>query len=138
MWRYGWAVLVLALIGGCESNHEYLLKQGYQPAFVDGFDAGCVSGRQVAGSISGEYRKDVPRYLKDPQYAEGWNDVSASARACWRTRSAMSTGNVTGTNGNVPGSRRRTVTRLGLIARNKSFSANRPGQKPATMVHRSL
>lgn len=34
--------------------------------------------------------------------------------------------------------RRRTVTRLGLIARNKSFSANRPGQKPATMVHRSL
>ena len=32
MWRYGWAVLALALIGGCEANHEHLLKQGYPPA----------------------------------------------------------------------------------------------------------
>lgn len=81
MWRYAWALLALALIGGCESNHEYLLKQGYPPAFADGFDAGCVSGRQAAGSMSGEFRKDVPRYLKDPQYAEGWDDGFRQCRA---------------------------------------------------------
>lgn len=74
MWRYGWAALLLALVGGCESTHEHLLAQGYPPAFADGFDAGCVSGRQAAGSMSGDFRKDVPRYLKDAQYAEGWND----------------------------------------------------------------
>jgi hypothetical protein len=62
------------LLGGCQSTHDYLLTQGYPPAFADGFDAGCASGRQAAGVISGGFRKDVPRYLKDSQYAEGWSD----------------------------------------------------------------
>ena len=74
MKRYGWAAVLLLLISGCESTHEHLLAQGYPPAFADGFDDGCVSGRQAAGAISGEFRKNVPRYLKEPPYAEGWSD----------------------------------------------------------------
>jgi hypothetical protein len=74
MWRYAVVAALLASIVGCETTHEHLLKQGYPPAFAEGFDDGCVSGRQAAGAISGEFRKDVPRYLKDPQYAEGWGD----------------------------------------------------------------
>ena len=74
MKRFGWAAVLLLLISGCESTHEHLLAQGYPPAFADGFDDGCISGRQAAGAISGEFRKNVPRYLKDPQYAEGWSD----------------------------------------------------------------
>lgn len=73
MWRWVWVGLVVLLVG-CESTHEHLLTQGYPPAFADGFDDGCSSGRQAAGVISGEFRKNVPRYLKDPQYAEGWSD----------------------------------------------------------------
>ncbi len=63
-----------AVAGGCQTTHEDLIAKGYPPAFADGFDDGCVSGRQAAGSISGEFRKNVPRYLKDKQYAEGWTD----------------------------------------------------------------
>ena len=73
MWR-GVVIGVLVLLAGCQSTHEQLLAQGYPPAFADGFDEGCSSGRQAAGVISGEFRKNVPRYLKDANYAEGWSD----------------------------------------------------------------
>ncbi len=74
MWRCAGLLGVLLLLGGCQTTHEDLIAKGYPPAFADGFDDGCVSGRQAAGSISGEFRKNVPRYLKDKQYAEGWTD----------------------------------------------------------------
>ncbi|MHB2244407.1 hypothetical protein [Pseudomonas monsensis] len=74
MWRCAGLLGVVLLLGGCQTTHEDLIARGYPPAFADGFDDGCVSGRQAAGSISGEFRKNVPRYLKDKQYAEGWTD----------------------------------------------------------------
>ncbi|MGH8435552.1 MAG: hypothetical protein ACRERX_14010 [Pseudomonas sp.] len=63
-----------SLLLGCRSTHDYLLRQGYPAAFADGFEDGCGSGRQAAGAISGSFNKDVPRYLRDPQYTEGWSD----------------------------------------------------------------
>ncbi|MGV2465744.1 UNVERIFIED_CONTAM: hypothetical protein QO022_45345, partial [Pseudomonas aeruginosa] len=85
-------VLVLALIlltatllGGCESTHQYLLAKGYPPAYADGFDDGCGSGRQAAGSISGEFRKDVPRYLREAIYASGWGDGFEQCRSMARS-----------------------------------------------------
>ncbi|WP_437881834.1 hypothetical protein [Pseudomonas sp. LRF_L74] len=70
-----WVLLLAAsILAGCQSNHEYLLSQGYPPAFADGFDAGCSSGRNAAGAISDGFQKDVPRYLKDKTYAKGWDD----------------------------------------------------------------
>ncbi|AZZ78403.1 hypothetical protein PS925_03012 [Pseudomonas fluorescens] len=74
MWRCAGLLGVVLLLGGCQTTHEDLIAKGYPPAFADGFDDGCISGRQAAGSISGEFRKNVPRYLKDKQYAEGWTD----------------------------------------------------------------
>jgi len=67
-------LMLAALLSGCESTHDYLLHQGYPPAFADGFRDGCGSGRQAAGAISGSFSKDVPRYLADARYAEGWTD----------------------------------------------------------------
>lgn len=68
------AFLITGLLAGCETTHDHLIAQGYPPAFADGFADGCSSGRQAAGVISGEFRKNVPRYLKDANYAEGWSD----------------------------------------------------------------
>ncbi|UCO99043.1 hypothetical protein LF844_04280 [Metapseudomonas lalkuanensis] len=68
------AFLITGLLAGCETTHDHLIAQGYPPAFADGFTDGCSSGRQAAGVISGEFRKNVPRYLKDANYAEGWSD----------------------------------------------------------------
>lgn len=67
-----WLLTALAL-GGCQSTREQQLAEGYPPAFVDGFEAGCSSGRQAAGTLD-DFHKDVPRYLAIPAYAEGWND----------------------------------------------------------------
>jgi hypothetical protein len=74
MWRCVGVLGFLVVITGCQSTHEDLIAKGYPPAFADGFDDGCISGRQAAGAITGEFRKNVPRYLKDKQYAEGWTD----------------------------------------------------------------
>ncbi|WP_397459837.1 hypothetical protein AB3464_20715 [Pseudomonas asplenii] len=73
MWR--WLLLgVLLVLAGCESTHDHLLMQGYPPAFADGFDDGCASGRQAAGVITGQFRKNVPRYLHEREYSTGWDD----------------------------------------------------------------
>jgi hypothetical protein len=84
-WR--WSVLCLIVfVGGCQSTREQLLAEGYPPAFADGFQDGCGSGRQAAGVISGEFKKNVPRYLKDPQYAEGWDDGFRQCKAMVESR----------------------------------------------------
>ncbi|PAU55646.1 hypothetical protein [Pseudomonas indica] len=67
-------IALLALLGGCQSYHDYLLTQGYPLAYADGFQDGCGSGKQAVEGI-GRFRKDVPRYLRDPLYAEGWGDA---------------------------------------------------------------
>lgn len=72
---------VLMMLSGCQSTHQELLAKGYPPAFADGFDDGCGSGRQAAGVITGEFRKNVPRYLKDPAYAQGWEDGFRQCKA---------------------------------------------------------
>ncbi|MFR0675162.1 hypothetical protein ACLUUI_15625 [Enterobacterales bacterium AW_CKDN230030176-1A_HGKHYDSX7] len=66
-------LLTLALIGGCQSTAERLLAEGYPPPFVDGFTDGCTSGRHAAGELD-DFRKNVPAYLQQPNYALGWDD----------------------------------------------------------------
>ncbi|MDH0096186.1 hypothetical protein N7333_06310 [Pseudomonas sp. GD04158] len=58
---------------GCQSLREQMLAVNYPPAFVEGFEAGCSSGRSVAGPL-GQFDKNVPRYMSEPLYAQGWED----------------------------------------------------------------
>ncbi|AHC37956.1 hypothetical protein A7317_25205 [Pseudomonas fluorescens] len=81
MWRYAVMLCAVVVMSGCQSTHQELLAKGYPPAFADGFDDGCSSGRQAAGVITGEFRKNVPRYLKDRLYAEGWEDGFRQCKA---------------------------------------------------------
>jgi len=71
------ALLAICLIStvliGCQSTREQMMAEGFPPPFIDGFEAGCSSGRQAAGALE-SFRKDVPRYLQHPQYAQGWDD----------------------------------------------------------------
>lgn len=71
--RWYWVVVVL-LLTGCQSTHQQLIEKGYPPAYADGFQDGCGSGRQAAGVMAGEFRKNVPRYLQERQYETGWDD----------------------------------------------------------------
>ncbi|KXG79285.1 hypothetical protein N5I28_15970 [Pseudomonas mosselii] len=74
MSRYWLGVCVVLLLAGCETTHEQMVNQGYPPAYADGFQDGCSSGRQAAGLMAGDFRKDVPRYLHNRQYESGWDD----------------------------------------------------------------
>ncbi|MBA1190422.1 hypothetical protein G7Z99_15415 [Pseudomonas entomophila] len=65
--------MALSLSGGCQSTSERLLAEGYPPVFVDGFADGCASGRHAAGELDA-FRKNVPAYLQQPDYALGWDD----------------------------------------------------------------
>lgn len=65
--------LALLLISGCESLREEMLARNYPPAFVDGFEAGCNSGRAAAGPL-GQFDKAVTRYQNEALYTQGWDD----------------------------------------------------------------
>lgn len=65
--------LSLLVLLGCQSLREQMLAENYPPTFVDGFEAGCSSGRSAAGPL-GQFAKDVPRYQYEPLYAQGWDD----------------------------------------------------------------
>lgn len=82
-------MLLAPLAGGCQSTQQYLLAQGYPPAFAAGYADGCRSGDSAAKAL-GAFRKDVPAYLADVQYSTGWDDgfqqCQASANAAIERR----------------------------------------------------
>lgn len=133
MWRYA-VVAWLALLSGCETTHEQLLKQGYPPAFADGFDDGCASGRQAAGAINGEFRKNVPRYLKDPQYAEGWSDGFRQCQAMLENQDRNDYRQRHWDERERAWREEKTATPREPIARSKSLSDMARNQKAATMA----
>jgi hypothetical protein len=78
--RLSLASLFASLLLGCQSTREQLTAQGYPAPFIDGFEAGCSSGRQAAGALQ-TFRKDVPRYLQQPEYTTGWDDGFRQCKA---------------------------------------------------------
>lgn len=65
--------VLIVLMAGCSSMRDQLSATGYPPAYIDGFEAGCSSGRHSAGAAGG-FSKDVPRFMNDKLYANGWTD----------------------------------------------------------------
>jgi hypothetical protein len=100
--------LAAGTIAGCASTHDYLIAQGYPPAFADGYQHGCNSGHQAAGAISGNFHKDVPRYLREARYATGRDDGFRQCQAMQES-SERQHGTKNGkTNTRRPGSAKRT------------------------------
>jgi hypothetical protein len=85
MKKQGWCAGMLVLLMGCQSTHEQMLQQGYPPAFADGFQDGCVSGKHSVASL-GDFVKNVPRYLKEKPYSTGWDDGFNQCQASARTQ----------------------------------------------------
>lgn len=83
---------LIVVLAGCQSTHEQLMAEGYPPAFADGYQDGCGSGRQAAGSIGGQYRKDVPRFTRDSLYAQGWGDGFRQCQAMQESRERENNG----------------------------------------------
>lgn len=74
-WMVVMAVTTFSLfLTGCASQKETMIKQGYPLAYAEGFEDGCHSGKKAGGSLFDQFRKDVPRFEADGQYAQGWSD----------------------------------------------------------------
>ncbi len=73
-------------LSGCVTQKESMIKQGYPLPYADGFDDGCHSGKKAGGSMFDQFKKDVPRFEKDTQYAQGWSD---GFRQCETEQEAM-------------------------------------------------
>ena len=81
----GWCAGLLVLLVGCQSAHEQMVQQGYPPAFADGYQDGCVSGRHAVGAL-GDFVKNVPRYLQEKQYSTGWDDGFSQCQTTAQTQ----------------------------------------------------
>ena len=73
--RYPMAALAAALLlSGCVREKTSMVRQGYPQPYADGYDDGCHSGKKAGGNLFDQFRKDVPRFDADHQYAQGWSD----------------------------------------------------------------
>lgn len=68
------AVLAVGSLGGCVSEHDTMIREGYPLAYADGFDDGCHSGHQAGGNLFDRFKKDLRRFDADDRYAQGWSD----------------------------------------------------------------
>ncbi len=60
----------MLLLAGCAGSPTTgpVNLGGFSPAFKQGYIDGCES----AGALS--QRRDEPRYKREPEYMQGWND----------------------------------------------------------------
>ena len=59
---------------GCTSEKQAMLEKGYPPAYADGYDDGCNSGKKAGGDMFSQFAKNINRYDNDKTYQEGWDD----------------------------------------------------------------
>lgn len=67
-------VILVLLLAGCVSDQQNLLRQGYDPAYAQGFNDGGQSGLRAAGNPWASFHKDTHRFESDSQYHQGWQD----------------------------------------------------------------
>ena len=68
------AIIATLLVAACTSTHEALIERGYPPAYAQGYEDGCASGKATGGGLFAQARKDESRYADSASpYARGWN-----------------------------------------------------------------
>jgi hypothetical protein len=74
-------VVTAAALAACTSLQEGLVERGYDPAYAEGYDHGCDSGKATAGGLFAEAQKDQSRYQdSNSEYAQGWDAGYAKCR----------------------------------------------------------
>lgn len=73
-------ILTLGLTG-CVSQREKMIKEGYPPAYADGYQDGCSSGNNAGGSLFYVFKKNIKSYSNDINYQKGWDDGFRQCKA---------------------------------------------------------
>jgi hypothetical protein len=68
------ALLTVASLAACSSQKEALIAKGYEPAYADGYEDGCSSGKAAESGVFSDTSKDASRYNSDAQYTQGWDE----------------------------------------------------------------
>ena len=64
---------LLSGVSGCGTPPPNpLMGSGHTPAYADGFNDGCQSGRASQDPVAGFFTQNAKRFETDKQYAEGW------------------------------------------------------------------
>jgi flagellar biosynthesis/type III secretory pathway protein FliH len=75
------APLLTALaVAACGSVEQAMIERGFPPAYAEGYADGCASGKEAAGGLIAQARKDTRRYGADDQYTAGWDEGFAQCR----------------------------------------------------------
>ena len=80
------ALVTAVVLAACGSVEEALIERGLPPAYAEGYVDGCASGKEAAGGLFAEARKDAGRYDTDSQYTRGWSE---GFEECRRDTAAM-------------------------------------------------
>ena len=75
------ALAATLALAGCASVQETMIERGFPPAYAEGYADGCSSGKEAAGGLFYETRKDTTRYGPDRQYTEGWDSAFQQCRS---------------------------------------------------------
>jgi hypothetical protein len=78
-------VLLVTLLAACSSVQESLVERGYSPAYAQGYEHGCASGKAAAGGLLAQAQQDESRYQDSAsEYAQGWDAGYAKCRSDMR------------------------------------------------------
>jgi hypothetical protein len=75
------ALLTALALAACASVEETMIERGFPPAYAEGYADGCASGKEAAGGLFAQSRKDAGRYGADQEYTPGWDAGFAKCRA---------------------------------------------------------
>jgi hypothetical protein len=74
---------VAALLTSCATEGQRLMNEGASPAYAQGFDDGCSSGKKSAGDMFSQFHKNVQEFQHNQDYRQGWNDGHEECRNEW-------------------------------------------------------
>lgn len=75
------ATLSLLLTGCGGTEGQRLMQEGASPAYAQGYDDGCSSGKKAAGNMFAQFHKNVQNYQDNADYRMGWNDGHEECRS---------------------------------------------------------
>jgi hypothetical protein len=74
---------IAALLTSCATEGQRLMNEGASPAYAQGFDDGCSSGKKSAGDMFSQFHKNVQEFRSNQDYRQGWNDGHEECRNEW-------------------------------------------------------
>ncbi len=74
---------ILVVLASCVTEGQRLMNEGASPAYGQGFDDGCDSGKKSAGDMFSQFHKNVQQYQHNPDYQQGWDDGHEECQNEW-------------------------------------------------------